>query len=191
MILALYGICFASMFVLAIVAIPSDLRTLILENCKNSKGRYRLRYVAKEFVSVSRFYGEMLFYTGILAIILSFGLIVIDSFFKVEIIQGVAEQADWDLNRWEKNLRSSPKNVERQFTHFHISQGGNKESARAIMIFLWRGLPLMFLFCFATMLLIANLSANVFSHSMQSLVKSETARNRRRIQERYLRSTSS
>lgn len=191
MIWALYGICFASMILLAIVAIPSDLRILILENCKNSKGRYRLRYIAKELVSVSHFYGEMLYYSGILAIILSFGLIVIDSFFKIEIIQSVAEQADWDLNRWEKNLRSSPKNVERQFTHFHISQGGNENSAREIMIFLWRGLPLIFLFCFATLLLIASLSANVFNHSLHSLVQVETKRNRRRIRERYLRSTSS
>lgn len=191
MISAIYGCCFALMILLAIAAIPSELRTLILENCKNSEGRFRLRYVAKELVSVSRFYGEMFFFTGIFAIVLSFGLIVLDSVVEFEIIQSAVEQADWDLGEWEKNLRSSPSNVERQFTHFHISQGGTEESARAIMIFLWRGLPLMFLISFGVMLLMVCLSTNVFSHSLKLLVKNETVRNRRRIRERYLRSTSS
>ncbi|WP_253159933.1 hypothetical protein [Stieleria tagensis] len=140
--------------------------------------------------SVSRFYGEMLFITAIFAIAFSFGLIVLDNYVNLEIIQSAIEQADWDLDKWEKNLRSSPSNVKQRFTQFHVSQGGTDESARNIMILLWNGLPVILLICFVAVLLTWRLSSSVFSHSLKSLVEVETARNRRRIQERYLRSTS-
>ncbi|TWU32175.1 hypothetical protein [Novipirellula artificiosorum] len=191
MIWALYGCCFALMIILAIVAMPSDVRALILENCKCSKGRFRLRYVTKELGSVSRFYGELLFTAAILAIVVGFGLIVLDSVVKTEIIHSAVKQADWDLSKWEKDLRSFPNNVEHKFTQHHISQGGTKESARSIMIFLWRGLPVIMLLCFVAVLLTMRMSSRVFTRALESLVTDETLRNRRRTKQRYLRSTSS
>lgn len=188
--LTVYGFCFVLMILVAIVAIPSDVRALILENCKNSSGKFRTRYIVKELGSLSRFYGEMLFAAGMLAIVLTFGLIVLDDYVKLDIIHNAAMQASLDFNEWEQNLRSSPNNVEQQFTRYHLSQGGDVDSARRLMRFLWGIVPIMLLLSFTGLLASMRLSSRVFNHALKSLVDDEVRRNRRRIKQRYLRSTS-
>lgn len=190
MIWTLYVCCFALMILVGIIAVPSDVRMLILENCKNSKGQFRGRYVAREAVAISRFYGQLLFTAAIIAVVLIFGLIVLDNYVTLDIVSKAVQQADWDFGKWEESLRSSPSNIQREFEQFHVSQGGSKESARDIMIFLWKGLPIMILFCFVGLLLSMRLSSKVFDNALQTLIAKEVERNRRRIQRRYLRSTS-
>ncbi|MGB7343079.1 MAG: hypothetical protein WBD20_02605 [Pirellulaceae bacterium] len=190
MIWTLYVCCFALMILVGIIAVPSDVRMLILENCKNSKGQFRGRYVAREAVAISRFYGQLLFTAAIIAVVLIFGLIVLDNYVTLDIVSKAVQQADWDFGKWEESLRSSPSNIQREFEQFHVSQGGSKESARDIMIFLWKGLPIMILFCFVGLLVSMRLSSKVFDNALQTLIAKEVERNRRRIQRRYLRSTS-
>ncbi|QDT08045.1 hypothetical protein K227x_64750 [Rubripirellula lacrimiformis] len=189
MILALYGCCFALMVLVGIVAIPLDVRELIVENCKNSRGRFRRRYVVKEAVSLAQFYGQVLLIAGIFAMVLLSGLVILDGYIKLDIIVSVAEQADWDLVQMEDNLRSSPNNVEREFRKDHIAEGGTKESARSTMLFLWTALPVILLLSFVGMLTAMRFSSDVFDHALKSLASDELERNRRRIRQRYLRAS--
>lgn len=191
MTLAIYVICFAAAIVLATVALPSDVRELILENCKNSRGQIRWRYAKKELRSLARFYGKLFMTTATFAAVLGLGLLAVDHSLNLEILQTAIAEADWDIKKWERNLRKGPDSVENQFTHHHISQGGSEESARHIMIFLWRGLPVFLLLCFVAVIAAWRFSSGVFNHSLELLIQDETERNRRRIQSRYHRSTSS
>ncbi|QDT11818.1 hypothetical protein K239x_38180 [Planctomycetes bacterium K23_9] len=178
------------MALIAVIAIPADIRALIQENCKNSKGRYRMRYAWRELKSLAGLYAQILFVASMLAFTVGFGLIVLDRYVKLEIIGSAFAQADWSWGQWEENLRSGPNNVEKEFTQQHVAQGGTKDSAVMIMKFLWKAVPVLMLVCFAMLMLSVRLTSKVFNNALQLLVKTEVERNRRRTQRRYLRSTS-
>lgn len=183
------SVCLLLLIPIAICAIPGDIRALIAENCRNSNGQIRPRYVLGECVAVAKFYGQFLFAAFLLACLGLFLLTIVDGYIKLNIVKSAVVQTHWDPDQMLENLTSHPHNVKNEFTNYHLTQGGTKESARSTMFFLWSMLPVAVVVSFACLLLGLNLISNSYNEAVKSLVKDEMARDMRRIRRRYLRST--
>lgn len=185
-----YLVCLVSAVLTAFCAIPADLRAAIGRNCLGSNGRIKLRYLIREMSAVGGFFGQLLFGAILLGFLALYVLVIIDEYcFSLNLFAKAASQAEWDSEAWERNLRSSPNNVEAEFLGAHIRDGGTKESARQTMGILWSLVPAVFAFCFAVLVVLLRFASTSYHNALQHLARQESDRDLRRIKRRYLSST--
>ncbi|QDV46043.1 hypothetical protein Enr13x_59470 [Stieleria neptunia] len=187
--LIVYLLCFCLVSLTAFSALPAEVRSLILDNCRNSQGRLRPRYVAREMLSVARFYAQMLFAASLVACVVLIAAVWIDDYIKLQLIAEALEKFEPDAAAWEENLKAGPNSVSSQFTQHHMMQGGTQAGAKMLMWTLWRLVPVATVLVFAGMLLYLRLMSQSFNRALRDLVREESARDLRRIRRRYLQNT--
>ena len=187
--LIIYLLCFLLVCLTAIGALPAELRSLMSDNCRNSRGRLKPRYVAREMLSLARFYSQTFFAASLIACVVLITAVLIDDYIKLDIIARALEKFEPDAAAWEANLKAGPNSVTSQFTQHHVMQGGTQASAKALMLMLWRLVPLATVLIVAGMLLCLRLMSQSFNRAFRDLVRKESSRNLRRIRRRYLQNT--
>ena len=187
MIFVVYLFCFVTFVIVAYLGLPPEIRELIDENCRNSHGRLKARYVIKEGFSVMRFYAQTLFAAFLIACV---GLIVValvDELIEVEIIVSVLERADLDPEQWRKNVTTGPNSPKEQVTGLVIKNGGTKADARQLMLFAWSAMPIVLVLSFACLIPMMQLTSKSYQNACRDMRDGEASRNLRRMRQRYLR----
>ena len=64
------GACLSIITLIALIAIPADVRSMMADNCRGSKGQIKIRYVCRELRALASFY------LGLLVVALLTGLCV-------------------------------------------------------------------------------------------------------------------
>ncbi|WP_372898412.1 hypothetical protein [Stieleria sp.] len=187
--LGIYLLCLFLICLTAIIALPAEVRSLMSDNCRNSRGRLKPRYVAREMLSLARFYAQTLFAASLIACVALIAAVFIDDYIKLDIIAKAVGKFEPDAAAWEASLKAGPKSVTSQFTQHHMMQGGTRASARTLMLTLWRLVPLATVLIFAALLLCMRLMSQSFNRAIRDLVREESARDLRRIRRRYLQNT--
>lgn len=189
MLLLLYPLCLVLLCVTGYVAIPADVRALIGENCRNSKGRLTPKYVFGELKSVAGFFAQTLFAATIVAVLCLIALVMVDDYLNLEIVGKAVGVADVDPEVWKENLASKPSSIRDEFTRYHVGQGGTKESAQNLMRFLWYAIPIAVAATFIGLVLCLRMTSRSYNTAIQQLVENEVRLDRRRASSRYLRHT--
>lgn len=181
--------CLILIFAVAYGCLPAEVRVVIHENCLNSSGKLKPRYVAREVWSVTEFYAQTLFAALLLACLGIAAIMMVDSYVNLGIIESAILQFDWDIETWRRNLTSAPGNVKEDFTNLHLAQGGTRQSAHDLMVVLWGMVPIACAVCFVAVLTTLRLLSKGYNNALRQLVREEDGRSLRRIKSRYLRST--
>ena len=179
-------ICCALLGGLAYVAIPGNVRQLIVENCFDAHDRLKMRYLWRECKSVTRFYSQIGFPAFVVSCIAFGVLFVIDSYVSLGIVKDVVMHADWDVDAWKRNLKLPPASATQRFTNDYIQSGGSVQGARSIMRVLWALIPVILLASFVATMFFTRVLFSSYNNAVRSLAREESARNLRRIRRHYL-----
>ena len=188
MIIIIYVLLLVFVVGVAYVGIPADVRTTINENCRDSGGRLKLRYVASEARAVLAFYAQILVVATLLTFVLIVAVLMVDSYvFPLNWVKDAAEVAHVDADVGKDDLDST--NAKKNDNKLDLGPGGPWANARDSMQFLWHAIPFAVMLGFVVLVLTLRLTSQGYNNALSDIVTTEVARSRRRLTRHYLDST--
>jgi len=191
MIWAIYFLSLLAITGVVFFALPLDVWTTVWTNCCDASGRPTRRYVIGEVRSLTRFFGQIFLFAGLLLGIALSGLILVDRLVPLPIAIDAAGQIELDSKRWKRNLSTSPDNVKAKYIGHHIASGGTKQSAQVTMRALWHLFPLIAVVSAAISILGLRLFSNGYQSAVRNFSRNESARELRRVRRHYLKGVDS
>lgn len=183
----LIAICLALVVLVALLAIPSDMWSLIGENCLDHRGRVRARYVWRETKAAGHFFAGSLLGAFVLSILVFGALLVVDEkLIRLSLVKRAVGQFQPDVQQWKHELSHDRSSVRREHERRILLEGGSKEDARESSRFLWNAIPLAVVLGFALIVTVIRLTSRGYSMAMDQWVVEATARNRRKVARHYL-----
>jgi ABC-type Fe3+ transport system permease subunit len=157
----LVEICLGLVVVVAAIAIPGKVWSLLRDNCTDQRGRLRARYVWRETREVGNIFAGFLLASVVLTSLIVGVMILIDS-------------------------RDIPLNLSPLITQ---QAGQSSETITDSTVSLRGSLPIAIVIGFAIALIAVRLFSRGYKLAMDRLVMEASARNRQKIAEYYLRKT--
>lgn len=186
----LIAICIALVIAVAMIAIPSDVWSLLWENCLDQRGRMRARYVWQETKAVGSFFSVFLLAAVVLTTLIVGTILFMDqNVIKTGTATQVISQAHLDPGTFANNLTRKPSSVADEVQKEIVASGVSKEVAKESALLLWNAVPIAIVAAFTCLMVAARLSSRGYSTAMDQLVVEATSRNRRKIARHYLQST--
>ncbi|MFK8115099.1 MAG: hypothetical protein AB8B91_23055, partial [Rubripirellula sp.] len=171
-------------------AIPSDVRSLIGQNCRNSRGRWKFKYFFRELVAVGNFYGPFLLAGALLGAVFLFLAGLVDEYvIPLDMVHTAVDNADLNVEQWKANLLGGVDSVQQRHQRWLLVNGSTKEAAVRLQRTLWLSIPIVVSLGFITLIMGFSAMSSRFQLAMEELVAREADRDRRRIAEEYLRNT--
>lgn len=172
---------------IGIVGIPKDVRKLIGENCRTSRGRIRFKYVYRELRAVVGFYSWFLFTGAVVGLLVLYLLTLIDErVVPMRVVTSAAERVERDPSNWSENLKNGLGNPKQEHRAWLISKGLRPSDARDFQLTIWELVPIAIVVGFGLLIVLGRFTFAGYSIALEEFVSKEVERDRRRTTARYL-----
>lgn len=173
--------------------LPSDLRFLISENCRDRRGHLRVGYTARELASVIQFYGWMFLIVWLVAGAMLLALLWVNNrWVPLEIVVEAAARFHPHPDVWRERLMASGDvaassgDLVQRHTQWLQQRGTSREEARQIQSLLWRGVPLVLLLSVLGGVTGLRWFARALRKGVEQLAEDANGRRTARLTARYL-----
>lgn len=178
----------AAIAAVALVALPSDVRELLAENCRGRKGQIKFKYVLREANALAEFYAGFLFFGAIVAVLICVAALAVDEYLiPIDLAKSAMKNVSLDPATTKTNLIAS--GIPTDHENWVRANGGSVAEAQTLQYLLWYGFPIALVLSFASIAFSMRFMSSHYDKALEELVKGGVNRDRARLTHHYLRDT--